>query len=297
MKFSLGPVLYFWPKQKMQQFYQQAASSAVDIVYLGEAVCSKRRELKFDDYMELAHMLREAGKQVCLSTMTLLEAPSELRELKRYCDNGDFLIEANDVGAIGILNDNKLPFIAGAAISIYNQHTLRRMIDLGMQRWVMPVELSSDWLTNLLSADIIQPVRNTFETELFAWGHLPLAWSARCFTARSEQRQKDQCELCCIKYPDGREVDSQDGQRVFVLNGIQTLSGARYNLINQLPTMGNNVDIVRLSPQSEGTFDWLDKFRSNMSGAAPQSLSSNDCNGYWLQLAGMAQDSSIRPAN
>ena len=297
MKFSLGPVLYFWPKQKMQQFYQQAASSAVDIVYLGEAVCSKRRELKFDDYMELAHMLREAGKQVCLSTMTLLEAPSELRELKRYCDNGDFLIEANDVGAIGILNDNKLPFIAGAAISIYNQHTLRRMIDLGMQRWVMPVELSSDWLTNLLSSDIIQPVRNTFETELFAWGHLPLAWSARCFTARSEQRQKDQCELCCIKYPDGREVDSQDGQRVFVLNGIQTLSGARYNLINQLPTMGNNVDIVRLSPQSEGTFDWLDKFRGNMTGEAPQPLTSNDCNGYWLQLAGMVQDTATRPAN
>ncbi|MCO4322399.1 U32 family peptidase [Aliidiomarina quisquiliarum] len=289
MKFSLGPVLYFWPKKQMQSFYQQAAESNVDIVYLGEAVCSKRRELKFDDYMDIAHMLREAGKQVCLSTMTLLEAPSELRELRRYCDNGEFLVEANDVGAIGILNDNKLPFVAGAAISIYNHHSLRRMVNLGMQRWVMPVELSGDWLGGLLNESIIQDVRDCFETELFSFGHMPLAWSARCFTARSEQRHKDQCELCCIKYPDGRVVDSQDGQRVFVLNGVQTQSGDRYNLINQLPSMRGTVDVVRLSPQSQGTFEWLHKFQQNITGAAPQPLEANDCNGYWLKLAGMVQ--------
>lgn len=289
MKFSLGPVLYFWPKKKMQSFYQQAAESNVDIVYLGEAVCSKRRELKFDDYMEIAHMLREAGKQVCLSTMTLLEAPSELRELRRYCDNGDFMVEANDVGAIGVLNENKLPFVAGAAISIYNHHSLRRMVNMGMKRWVMPVELSGDWLAGLLAESIVADVRDCFETELFSFGHMPLAWSARCFTARSEQRHKDQCELCCIKYPDGRVVDSQDGQRVFVLNGVQTQSGDRYNLINQLPSMRDTVDVVRLSPQSEGTFDWLEKFRDNVAGKAPQTLDKNDCNGYWLKLAGMVQ--------
>lgn len=290
MKLSLGPVLFYWPKQKMQDFYRQAADSSVDIVYLGETVCSKRRELKLEDYLALAHMLREAGKQVCLSTMTLLEAPSELRELKRYCDNGDFLIEANDVGAIGMLNEHKLPFIAGAAVSIYNPQTLRRLIELGLQRWVMPVELSKDSATNLLNSEVIQPVRHGFETELFAFGHLPLAWSARCFTARSEQRQKDQCELCCIKYPHGREVDSQDGQRVFLLNGVQTLSGSRYNLVNLLPSMGKVVDIARLSPQPEGTFAWLDKFRNNLTGQAPQPLPSNDCNGYWLQLAGIVQE-------
>lgn len=289
MKFSLGPVLYFWPKQKMQAFYQQAAESDVDIVYLGEAVCSKRRELKFDDYMDIAHMLREAGKQVCLSTMTLLEAPSELRELRRYCDNGDFLVEANDVGAMSMLNENSLPFIAGSAISVYNHHTLRRLINLGMQRWVLPVELSGEWVGQLLTQNLVQEVRNCFETELFAFGHMPLAWSARCFTARSEHRQKDQCELCCIKYPNGRVVDSQDGQRVFVLNGVQTQSGDRYNLINQLPSMHDKVDVVRLSPQTEGTFEWLEKFKNNIHGEAPQPLGKHDCNGYWLKLAGMVK--------
>lgn len=290
MKFSLGPVLYFWPKKTMHAFYQQAAESDVDIVYLGETVCSKRRELKLEDYLEIAHMLREAGKQVCLSTMTLLEAPFELRDMRRYCENGEFLVEANDMGAAGILNELKLPFIAGSAISVYNHQTLRRLVNLGMQRWVMPAELSGEWLGQLLNKPEILEVRDQFETELFAFGHIPLAWSARCFTARSENRHKDQCELCCIKYPDGRVVDSQDGQRVFILNGIQTQSGDRYNLINQLPSMHNKVDIVRLSPQSEGTFDWLEKFIANQQGDAPQKLGKHEVNGYWLQLAGMVYE-------
>lgn len=287
MKFSLGPVQYFWPKAQMQQFYQQAADSSIDIVYLGETVCSKRRELKLADYMALAHMLREAGKQVCLSTMTLLEAPSELRELRKYVENGEFLIEANDVGAISLLQEQSLPFVAGAAINCYNQHTLRRLVGMGMNRWVMPVELSQQWLSSILQQSVITDIRDCFTTEVFAFGHLPLAWSGRCFTARSENRSKDQCELCCIKYPQGRKVNSQDGSQIFILNGIQTQSGHRYNLINQLPTMQGLVDIVRLSPEVEGTFSWLDKFKANINGQAPQALAATDSNGYWLQLAGM----------
>ena len=266
MKFSLGAIQYFWPKQVVENFYKQAADSAVDIVYLGETVCSKRRELKFEDYMAIAHMLREAGKQVCLSTMTLLEAPSELRELRKYCDNGDFLVEANDVGAIPYLQEQKLPFVAGPAINCYNHHTLRKLMSLGMSRWVMPVELSREWLAKLLQQPMVHDVRDCFEVEVFALGHMPLAWSGRCFTARSENRPKDQCELVCINYPEGRPVESQEGQQVFILNGIQTQSGSRYNLINQLPNMAGLVDVVRLSPQLTGTFDWLEKFRANTTG-------------------------------
>lgn len=288
MRFSLGPVLYFWPKDKMLQFYREVADSDFDIVYLGETVCSKRRELNFADYYALAHMLREAGKQVCLSSMILYEAPGELRELRKYIDNGNFLVEANDVGAISMLEEQNLPFVAGAAINCYNQHTLRRLIFMGLTRWVMPVELSAQWLSDLLYQDIIADIRECFSTEVFGFGHLPLAWSGRCFTARSENRSKDECELCCINYPQGREVKSQDGTQVFVLNGIQTQSGYRYNLINQLASMQNLVDIVRLSPQPEGTFDWLARFKANINGTAPQALAMTDSNGYWLNLAGMA---------
>ena len=72
-------------------------------------------------------------------------------------------------------------------------------------------------------------IRNQFEVEVLSYGHLPLAYSARCFTARSEDRPKDECETCCIKYLNGRNVLSQENQQVFVLNGIQTMSGYVYN--------------------------------------------------------------------
>jgi len=287
MKYALGPVLYFWPKQQMELFYREVAESDADVVYLGETVCSKRRELKLADYLKIAHELREAGKEVCLSTMTLLEAPSELRELKRYCDNGDFMVEANDVGAIGMLHEAGLPFVVGPAVSCYNQNTIKRMVRMGMKRWLPPVELSGDWIRTILEHPEVMPVRDIFETEVFAFGHMPLAWSARCFTARSEDRHKDDCQLCCINYPKGRTVTSQNGKDVFVLNGIQTQSGERYNLVNQLPQMKEFVDVVRLSPQPEETFDWLERFIANEQGQAPVKLPQGDVNGYWLQLAGM----------
>lgn len=289
MQFSFGPILYFWPRQQVEAFYQEVAASDVDCVYLGETVCSKRRELKFEDYFRIAQMLREAGKQVCLSTMTLLEAPSELRELRKYCDNGEFMVEANDVGAISMLAEQKLPFVGGAALQIYNQHSLRKFIGMGMKRWVIPAELSRDWLAELLSEPMVDSVRDCFETELLAFGHLPLAWSGRCFTARSENRAKDQCELCCIKYPGGRKVTSQDGTEVFVLNGIQTQSGSRYNLINQLKDMHGLVDMVRLSPEPKDSLLWLRRFQMNQDGTRPLQLAKFESNGYWLKLAGLVQ--------
>jgi collagenase-like PrtC family protease len=43
MKVALGPILYYWPKQTIETFYQAALDSSADIIYLGETVCSKRR--------------------------------------------------------------------------------------------------------------------------------------------------------------------------------------------------------------------------------------------------------------
>lgn len=289
LKFSLGPILYFWPKTKVEQFYRQAAESEVDVVYLGETVCSKRRELRLNDYLSIAHQLREAGKEVVLSTMTLLESPADLRELQRYCDNGEFTLEANDFGAIGLLQEQGLPFVAGAAINCYNQHTLRRLVNMGMRRWLMPVELSRDWLAQILAQPETHECRDAFEVEVFGFGHLPLAWSARCFTARSENRPKDQCDLCCIKYPSGRPVYNQEGERLFTLNGIQTQSGDRYNLVNEMAGMDGLVDVVRLSPQPEETFDWLETFRRACKEPHRQPLEPGDVNGYWHTMAGIVQ--------
>ncbi len=287
MKYALGPLLYFWPKQDVEGFYQRAKESDADIIYLGETVCSKRREMKPQHWFDIAKELSSAGKQVVLSTMALLEAPSEINVLKKYIDNGDFAIEANDVSAIQMAHEKHIPFIVGPAINTYNAHTLNIFLKQGMTRWCMPVELSREWLNNVLIQCEDLGIRNKFEVEVFSHGYLPLAYSARCFTARAENKAKDDCQTCCIKYPTGIQVSSQEGQSVFNLNGIQTQSGYCYNLLNDLPSMEGLVDVVRLSPLGVETFQHLDTFKHNEHGANPIKLESQQCNGYWHQLAGI----------
>ncbi|HDL7797451.1 TPA: U32 family peptidase [Yersinia enterocolitica] len=288
MKYALGAVLYYWPKTDIETFYQAAASSSADIIYLGENVCTKRREMKVGDWLVLAKDVAASGKQVVISTLALLQAPSELNELKRYVENGDFLLEANDLGAVNMAAERGLPFVAGHALNCYNAYTLRILHRQGMMRWCMPVELSRDWLANVLQQCEELGFRNQFEVEVLSYGHLPLAYSARCFTARSEDRAKDECETCCIKYPQGRPVLSQEDQQVFILNGIQTQSGYCYNLGNDLISMQGLVDIVRLSPQGMETLGVIDQFRANELGLNPLTLADKaDCNGYWRRLAGL----------
>ncbi|WP_024548143.1 U32 family peptidase [Siccibacter turicensis] len=288
MKYSLGPVLWYWPKATLEAFYQQAATSSADVIYLGETVCSKRRATKTGEWLEMARQLAASGKQVVLSTLGLMQAPSELAEVKRYVDNGDFLIEANDLGTVNMAAERRLPFVAGHALNCYNAVTLNILLKQGMTRWCMPVELSRDWLSHLLDQCEQLGIRDRFEVEVLSYGHLPLAWSARCFTARSEDRPKDECETCCINYPNGRAVHSQENQQVFVLNGIQTMSGYVYNLGNELRSMQGLVDMVRLSPSGPETLATLDAFRANENGDAPLPLTANsDCNGYWRRLAGL----------
>ncbi|WP_318475671.1 U32 family peptidase [Photobacterium leiognathi] len=288
MKYSLGPLLYFWPKNDVEAFYQQAKNSNVDIIYLGESVCSKRRELKPAQWLEIAKDIATSGKQVVLSTMALLEAPSEVNIMKKYVDNGDFIIEANDVSAIQLASQAKIPFVVGPAVNCYNAQTLNLFLKQGMTRWCMPVELSRKWLSNTLTECEKLGIRNKFETEVFSYGYLPLAYSARCFTARAENRAKDDCETCCIKYPQGITVNSQENQKVFTLNGIQTQSGYCYNLINDLKGMADLVDVVRLSPLGLDTLSLVDDFRSNEQSEVRHQLEdSHQCNGYWHSLAGL----------
>lgn len=301
MKLSLGPLLYFWSMDDIEDFYQTMITAPVDIIYLGETVCSKRRSLGFEQWLELARTISNESsasakkKEVVLSTLSLIEAESELKTLRRYCDNGDFTVEANDMAAVQLLSEHKVPFTCGPTINIYNAQTLAILHKQGLQRWVMPVELSKHTLAGILSDLDTMGIRDSIETEVFSYGHMPLALSARCFTARAHNLPKDQCDLKCIDYPDGLQVKSQEQQALFTLNGIQTLSGLPYDLYNELEEMqAIGVDIVRISPRSRQTLELINSYYkkiNNSENAEPHSISDN-CNGYWHGEPGMLQNVS-----
>ena len=72
MKLSLGPIPYYWPRETLFEFYEKIGRTSVDIVYLGETVCSRRHAFRFDDWLEVAKSLSHAGKEAVLSSQTLI---------------------------------------------------------------------------------------------------------------------------------------------------------------------------------------------------------------------------------
>ncbi len=291
MKLSIGPIQYFWPRQQVLDFYQQAADSAAEIIYLGEVICSKRRQIPLDDWLAIGKELAQSGKQVILSSLTLLEAASELSSLRRLCLNDAFMVEANDVAAIQLLSAAGKDFVTGPSVNIYNHRTLRVLARKGLKRWVLPVELGLKTLQDLQAQ---RP--EGVETEVFALGRLPLAYSARCYTARSHNLPKDDCRFVCLDYPDGRLLKTREGADFLVLNGIQTQSALTHQALDQLPQLQNlGVDVLRISPQSNGTRRILEIFDAARTGAGTGPLRDElisllplgACNGYLVQQAGM----------
>ncbi len=257
---TLGPVLFLWDSSHWRDFYYRIADEAdVDTVVVGEVVCSKRLHFHADLIGDVTARLEAGGKLVRHASLALITQQRELRALHALVD-GAKSIEVGDLtGHAALLG---VPHAIGPLVNVYNAPTARLLGEQGASTICLPPELS--WA----SVEAIASAVREIAFEVFAFGRVPLAISARCAHARIKGYTKDNCRFVCGEEPDGLEVDTLDGQRFLALNGVQTVSSTVQNLIHEAARMQSaGIASLRLSPQACDMVQVARAFRSVLDGA------------------------------
>lgn len=255
---TLGPVPFNWKPEKWCDFYFRIADEApVDVVYLGETICSKRGILFEPHYESVAARLKGAGKTVVFSTLAEVMLKLDRQMVERICALQDELVEVNDASALTGLQGR--PHHIGPFMNVYNEETVAFLARRGASNFCLPPEMSA--LSVGALCDRISTLSATVEAQVF--GRISLALSARCYHARAHGRTRDSCQFVCENDPDGLELQTLDGESFLTINGMQTLSYEYLNLIknlDELQTMG--VSRFRLSPHSCDMVQIASVFRS-----------------------------------
>ena len=247
MDLTIGPIAFFWSADRVRDFYRMVAESPARRVTIGEAVCSKRLPFWQQEIPGAIDILLAAGKQVALSTLVLITLKRERRQTADLFASG-LPVEIADLSALQHLPEGA-PFHVGPTVNVYNEGTLEWLARKGATRICLPPELP------LASVAVLARAGRKAGVEIEVWGHgrAPLAISGRCYHARLHDRAKDNCQFVCEQDPDGRDIETLDGNVFLTVNGVQTLGHAHSTAAGQVAELaGMGVGSLRLSPQSQG---------------------------------------------
>lgn len=258
---TLGPVLFLWEPAKWRDFYYRIADEAdVDTVVVGEVVCSKRLHFHESLMADVTARLHAGGKLVRHVSLALITQQRELRSLHALAE-GAIPVEVGDLtGHAALLG---VPHAIGPLVNVYNAPTAKLLAKQGATTICLPPELP--WTSMQAIVGAVPEV----DFEVFAFGRVPLAISARCAHARIKGNTKDNCRFVCGEEPDGLEVDTLDGQSFLALNGVQTMSSTVQNLVAKADAMqAAGIASLRLSPQVCDMVEVANGFRSVLMGKA-----------------------------
>lgn len=296
MDLTLGPVLFLWSSDDWRDFYHRIADEAdVDTVVLGEVVCSKRDHFHADEIPRIAERLIAAGKRVRLASPALVTLEREIKIVRQLAAQQTYEIEVGELSAHAALKGR--PHAIGPLVNVYNAATARVLAFRGATCICLPPELPLSSIRATVSG------APNLAFEVFAFGKVPLAISARCAHARSRGLVKDTCQFVCGDDPDGLAVDTLEGQNFLALNGVQTMSGTCQSLLADIDALREvGVASLRISPQRADMVEVARLFRAVTSGrlrgdesmaklgqAYPGAAFSNgflhDVPGHWLQVS------------
>ena len=243
MDLTIGPNAFFWTAEAVRAFYRAVAASPVSRVVVGEWVCSKRLPFWQDEIPGAVEALQLAGKQVAITSLALITLPRERRQTAELVEMG-LPVEINDLSALRHIPEGA-EFWVGPVVNVYNEGTLDWLARRGATRICLPPELPLDSVARLAGAGQAAGVA----IEVWGHGRAPLAISGRCYHARLHDRAKDSCQFVCGEDPDGRDVDTLDGQPFLTVNGVQTMGRAITTVADQLDDLrAAGVASLRLSP-------------------------------------------------
>jgi collagenase-like PrtC family protease len=260
MQLTLGPVLYHWQPERWRDFYFRIADEApVDTVVVGEAVCSKRTPFKQDHIPAVVERLETAGKRVLHASLILVSLPRERRQTRELMRAEEAEVEINDLTCLASLGDRA--FSVGPFVNVYNEAAAGFLAGRGASRICLPPELP------LPAVAAIAAALPQVAIEVFAFGKVPLAISARCYHARAHKLTKDNCRFVCEQDPDGMPVATLDGAGFLSVNGVQTLSHGSASLLGDIPALREaGVAALRLSPQGCDMVAVARLFRETLDG-------------------------------
>lgn len=239
MQLSLFPNLYPMSEQALKDFYFKIADETpIDIVYLGEVICFKRRHIIDKSLDQIIQRLENAGKEILLSTIALIKTPDEIEYTKNIIKKG-FSVELNDISAFSMFQELKKEeqgFVVGSFVNTYNERTLKYFENKGTIRISLPFEIRDE------NVEILKKHANV-PLERAVYGKFPLAISSRCYTARSYGFDKNDCQLSCFKHPSGLKIKTMEGQGFLNVNGTCVMTDERCDISDI-----RNVDILKLIP-------------------------------------------------
>lgn len=243
---TMGPIQYHWPAKQWKDFYWRVAEEApVDIVYIGEVICSKRAPFYEPLYEEVKNYLEKTGKKVIFSTLAEVMIKHDRKMISGMTEIENTLIEANDTSALHYLSGK--PHTIGPFMNVYNENALTFLVLNGAEHVCLPAELPETSLAVLSK----RANQLGISTEVQVYGRIPLALSARCYHARAHGRVKDNCQFVCENDADGMELKTMKGQPFLSINGIATMSHTCLNLAQEIESlMGMGITHYRLSPHS-----------------------------------------------